>query len=125
MFRTLARRHRPASRDVTHRAFDHAHGTGVWDFFSKAPDEQQCFDAAMSEFTVLFNPPVVKGYDFSKFDTLVDVGGGHGALLAAIGKANPKLRGTVYDQPHVAPGARRRFEQEGLAGRLGAAGVRR
>jgi hypothetical protein len=103
-------------------AFDHAHGMGVWDFFAKTPDEQQSFDAAMSEFTVLFNPPVVKGYDFSKFKTLVDVGGGHGALLAAIARSNPKLRGTVYDQPHVVPGARRRFEQEGLSDRLGAEG---
>src|SRR4030095_14326337 len=103
-------------------AFAHVHGMDVWEFFGKTPDEQEGFDAAMSEFTVLFNPPVVKGYDFSRFGTLVDVGGGHGELLAVISKANPKLRGTVYDQPHVAEGASRRFEKEGLSDRLRAQG---
>ena len=98
-------------------AFDRAHGTDCWAFFSQNPDEQRTFDDAMSEFTALFNPPIVKAYDFSKFGTLVDVGGGHGVLLAAIAKANPRLRGTVYDQAHVVPGATRRFADEGLSGR--------
>ena len=53
-------------------------------------------------------PAVVKAYDFSKFGTIVDVGGGHGMLLAAILKANPGVRGVVFDAPHVAAGAARR-----------------
>jgi hypothetical protein len=103
-------------------AFDHAHGMDVWKFFSQNPDEQRSFDDAMSEFTALFNPPIIKGYDFSKINLLVDIGGGHGALLASVAKANPRLRGLVYDQPHVAPGAAKRFEAEGLADRCSAAG---
>ena len=103
-------------------AFDHAHGTGVWNYFANNPEEQRTFDDAMSEFTALFNPPLVKAYDFSAFDTLVDVGGGHGALLAAIAAANPRLRGTVYDQPHVVAGATRRFADDGLGGRCQAIG---
>ena len=98
-------------------AFDHAHGTDCWNFFANNAEEQRSFDDAMSEFTALFNPPIVGAYDFSKLNTLVDVGGGHGALLAAIAKQNPRLRGVVYDQPHVVPGAARRFAEEGLSGR--------
>ena len=103
-------------------ACDHVYGADVWEVFAKDPREQQAFDDAMSEFTAMFNPPVVRAYDFSKIDTLVDVGGGHGALLAAIAEANPRLRGTVYDQPHVVPGAASRFAAAGLSDRLGVQG---
>lgn len=44
---------------------------------------------------------VVQGYDFSRFGVLAHVGGGVGALLAAILKANPRLRGILFDQNHV------------------------
>ena len=103
-------------------ACDHVYGADVWQVFAKDPREQQAFDDAMSEFTAMFNPPVVRAYDFSKFNTLIDVGGGHGALLAAIAQANPRLRGAVYDQPHVVPGASHRFAREGLSDRLGVEG---
>ena len=98
-------------------AFDHAHGTDVWNYFANNPEEQRGFDDAMSEFTTLFNPPLVKAYDYSRFETLVDVGGGHGALLAAIAQANPRLRGVVYDQPHVVAGATKRLAAENLSPR--------
>lgn len=103
-------------------AFDHAFGTGVWDHYALHEDEQSVFDDAMSEFTALFNPAIVKAYDFSRLHTLVDVGGGHGALLASILKENPGVRGILFDQPHVAEGAGRRFAKEGLATRCQAFG---
>jgi hypothetical protein len=39
--------------------------------------------------------------DFSRFRTLVDVGGGEGALLADILSAHPGLRGILFDQKSV------------------------
>jgi O-methyltransferase domain len=48
----------------------------------------------------------------------VDVGGGYGALLAAVLAAHPPpMRGVLYDRPHVVAGARPRLEAAGLAGR--------
>ena len=44
-------------------------------------------------------------YDFGRFDTIVDVGGGNGALLAAILGAHSNARGVLFDQPHVVAGA--------------------
>jgi hypothetical protein len=38
---------------------------------------------------------VVASYDFSRFESIVDVGGGVGALLAAILEKAPNLRGTL------------------------------
>jgi hypothetical protein len=51
------------------------------------------------------NDAVARGYDFAKFDTLVDVGGAHGHLLAAILRRHKRLRGVLYDQPQVVVGA--------------------
>jgi O-methyltransferase domain len=48
----------------------------------------------------------VQNYDFSGARHIVDVGGADGGLLLAILDANPQLRGTVFDQPHVAEAAR-------------------
>jgi hypothetical protein len=98
-------------------AFDHAHGMDVWAHFAAHPNEGRTFDRAMTDMSVLFNPAIVAGYDYSAVRTLVDVGGGHGALLASILKANPAARGVLFDQPHVIDGARQRFADEGLAQR--------
>ena len=49
---------------------------------------------------------VAASYDFSSFRTLVDVGGGNGALLIGILSANPNLSGIVFDLPHAAEKAR-------------------
>ena len=44
---------------------------------------------------------VVDAYDFGRFTTVVDVGGGRGALLAAILARHPHLHGVLVDQPDV------------------------
>lgn len=44
---------------------------------------------------------IAESHDFSRFQTIVDVGGGYGALLASILLRTPGARGVVFDQPHV------------------------
>jgi hypothetical protein len=65
------------------------------------------FDAAMTGLSTLFAPAIVDGYEFGAVRTLVDIAGGEGALLAAILKANPLLRGGLYERPEVITRARR------------------
>jgi ubiquinone/menaquinone biosynthesis C-methylase UbiE len=60
---------------------------------------------------------VVAGYDFSGINTLVDVAGGHGLMLATILKANRKMRGILFDLPHVTAGATALLESAGVADR--------
>jgi demethylspheroidene O-methyltransferase len=50
---------------------------------------------------------------------LMDVGGGTGAFLAAVGAAYPAMQLTLFDLPAVAPAARQRFALAGLAERAG------
>jgi orsellinic acid C2-O-methyltransferase len=86
------------------------------------PEEVANFDAAMSDSTRLVSIAVADAYDFSSLRTLVDVGGGSGALLIGILKANPSLHGTVFDQPNVAERAKRQIAESGLAERCQATG---
>jgi hypothetical protein len=60
---------------------------------------------------------VAASYDFAPFETVVDVGGGDGIVLAAILRRYPRLRGTVLDYPHQAARARRVAERVGVADR--------
>jgi predicted O-methyltransferase YrrM len=60
---------------------------------------------------------VVRTYDFSPFHTVVDVGGGHGALLTAILSATPGLRGILFDLPEVAEGAKPHLAAAGVLDR--------
>lgn len=83
--------------------FEKAHGMPVFEYLEQHPDDLKVFHDAT---TGLTNPAIAEAYNFSKFKTLVDVGGGHGALLAAILKEHPKLNGTLFDQPSVIAGAR-------------------
>jgi tRNA A22 N-methylase len=45
---------------------------------------------------------------------LIDVGGDHGLLLATILRANPHMRGVLYELPPVAEGARRQLAELGV-----------
>ena len=63
----------------------------------------------MAKLTRQIAPAVAAAYDFSGFDTIVDVGGGNGWLLEGILKANPRLRGIVFELAHVAERARGRI----------------
>lgn len=49
---------------------------------------------------------------------LMDVGGGTGAFLAAVGAAYPTMKMTLFDLPAVAPVAKERFATLGFADRL-------
>ena len=75
-------------------------------FTAMNPEMAKVFDEAMASFSQMTAVAVAASYDFSSFRTLVDVGGGNGALLIGILSANPNLSGIVFDLPHAAEKAR-------------------
>ena len=70
----------------------------------------------------LVEQALLDAFDFGRFGTVVDVGGGNGALLSALLGAYPAMRGIVFDQPHVVANARRRLEAAGVADRCAVVG---
>lgn len=102
--------------------FDRMFGEGVFDYLAKHPDEAATFNEGMTGFSQQAAAALLKSYDFSKFGTIVDVGGGHGALLLAILKANPGAKGVVFDAPQVTTGATDAIKAAGMADRCRAEG---
>jgi hypothetical protein len=98
-------------------AMQHLHGMGTFEYRAEHPEQAAVFNGAMSEFTRQVAAAVVAVYDFSKFERIVDVGGGNGTLVAAILAATPHLRGVVFDIPSGVAGARPYVEAAGVAHR--------
>ena len=94
-----------------------AHGLAAFDLLARDPEEASHFNAAMIGFHGAEPPAVAEAYDFAGIGTLVDVGGGSGNLLITVLKANPALRGMLYDLPHVAAEAEQNVAAAGLADR--------
>ena len=98
-------------------AFDHLHGTDVWTYREQHEDEGKVFNDAMSAHVALVAQAIAAAYDFSRFGTIVDVGGGQGVLLTTILQANPGARGILFDVPAAIREARLAFEATALAAR--------
>jgi hypothetical protein len=98
-------------------ATDLAEGCDIWAYFRNHPDRAAIFDAAMSNFSAVSNLAVAEAFDFGKYSTICDVGGGHGTQIEAILKAYPGVRGIVFDQEYVVEGARKHLAAAGLADR--------
>ncbi|HEU5157413.1 MAG TPA: methyltransferase [Streptosporangiaceae bacterium] len=85
-------------------AFERTHGARAWDYLQANPADGRVMDAAMTTVSSQIIAPAFTSHDFGSARTVVDVGGGQGALLAAILTANPHIRGVLFDLPHVVAG---------------------
>jgi len=85
--------------------------------FDREPEEVAVFNQAMVELTRLDSASIVQACDFSGMNTVVDVGGGYGELLAAILNANPALRGVLFESNNALENARLHMDSAGVATR--------
>jgi hypothetical protein len=88
--------------------FDDVHGQPLYAYLDGHPDAAATFHAAMSGFSAQEQAAILAAYDFSNTATIVDVGGGEGALLAAILDAHPRVQGLLFDLAPAAVHARTR-----------------
>ena len=98
-------------------AFRKVYGMAPFEYWAGHPEEDAVFKAAMTSLSSGVVDAVVRSYDFSGIGVLLDVGGGEGALLAAILAANPSVRGILFDQPHVVGSVGALLKREGVADR--------
>ncbi len=98
-------------------AFEHIFGSGVWQYRAQRPEQARIFDEAMANLTGMYNAAVLASYPFSTIDKVVDIGGGDGSLIISLLRANPKMKGVLFDLPHVAERASQRIAKAGLVGR--------
>ncbi|MER7864726.1 methyltransferase [Amycolatopsis japonica] len=94
------------------------YGQDFWTDLAENPHLRETFDRQMTQRYLTQVPRFVTGFDWSRFGTLVDVGGGHGSLLAAILKANPSMRGHLVDLAPTAAAAEAELREQGLGDRV-------
>ena len=99
-------------------AFEKLLGLPVFDFLAKNPEEASLFSEAMVGFHGEEPPAVATAYDFSAFNTIVDVGGATGNMLAAILSRHSGLRGILFDRPYVVSDAQELLKAKGFSDRV-------
>ncbi|MBN6038842.1 methyltransferase [Amycolatopsis sp. 195334CR] len=78
-------------------SFEDVFGASFFDHLAKVPEMSALFNASMSQATGAVAATLPAAYDFGRFHTLADIGGGDGTLLSAVLTANPDLRGLLFD----------------------------
>lgn len=96
----------------------HALGVDDWEHRRRHPADGVLFDAAMRTLSRRAIEAILAVHDFGGYGTVADVGGGTGALLAAVLTGHPALRGVLVDQPHVVRGAAEVLAAAGVAERV-------
>jgi hypothetical protein len=108
-----------AAHGVFRPSVDAVYGMSLWQYFDDVdPAAGAAFDAAMTSGSNRLAPAILAAYDFSAFSTLVDVGGGHGHMLAALLHANPRLHGVLFDRPSTVAALHDNLRAPGVAERV-------
>lgn len=98
--------------------FPAVHGHGYYEYLGHNPSAATAMQLAMSEVSGQESRALLQAYDLSGVERLVDLGGGRGAVLAAVLTEYPQLQGVLVDLPHVAADAHRVLTDAGLQGRF-------
>jgi hypothetical protein len=97
--------------------FEQVNGLSPWEHLARDPESQTMFNASMARRASGQVAALLAVTDLGDAATIVDVGGGRGAMLTGLLRAFPDLRGSVADQPMVTDEADELFASDGLADR--------
>jgi hypothetical protein len=103
-------------------AFERTHGQPYFGYLGANPEPARVFNDAMTSLSTAASAAVVNAYDFAGTTRLVDVGGGHGLLLASILQQYPQMSGVLFDAPSVVEGAKDVIGGHGVSERCDAVG---
>lgn len=91
--------------------------------FDRADEDlREVFWAAMHSTSIITARLLGEAHDFGAYTSLMDIGGGSGAYPIELCRRYPRLRGTVFDLPHVCEVAQHQIDQAGLADRISVTG---
>lgn len=86
-------------------AFPKVFGQTAWEHRGEHPALDDAFQRFTRGEQSLSVSGLNRAYTFGDCRTVVDVGGGHGLLLAGVLAAHPEMKGVLFDLPHVVAGA--------------------
>ena len=97
-------------------AFERVFGMPLFDWLATHPEDSDLFNRSMAA-GVAARQAALLARDWSDIETVVDVGGGTGAMLTSLLRAEPHLRGVVFDLPHLRAGAEASIDAAGVGDR--------
>jgi O-methyltransferase domain len=98
-------------------AFDAAFGRDFFEYLFEHGDFNELFNDFMGGVTDAAVAAIIPAYDFTGIRTIVDVGGGNGALVRAALRANDWLEGTITDMANLTQQAEGAIAHDGLGDR--------
>ncbi|GEO08280.1 methyltransferase [Segetibacter aerophilus] len=98
-------------------SFEKVFGMSSFDYFWSNEKAGKVFNDAMTSNSAFSSVAVVNAYDFSPLAKLVDVGGGHGFLLASILAKFSNVKGVLYDTPAIVTEAEKLLKEHDVTDR--------
>jgi ubiquinone/menaquinone biosynthesis C-methylase UbiE len=95
-------------------SFQQVFGKPLFGYLGEHQELAPIFDAGMTAFHGHETAAMLEAYDFSDIQTLADVGGGNGSMIAAVLQRYPRLNGILYDLGHVIGRAKATIQARGL-----------
>lgn len=99
-------------------AFQHVFGESLFEFLHHRPENAAIFDQGMVGVHGRETDAMLAAFDFSDIQTLADIGGGNGSVLAAVLARYPKLTAILFDRADVIERAKAHLTQAGVADRV-------
>lgn len=93
---------------------EEALGKPMWEYLDDNAEFAATFNDAMTRLSALDWPTVEAAYDFSRFSTIVDIGGGHGQLLALMLEASPSAKGVLQERESLVGAAEDHLREAGV-----------
>jgi len=98
-------------------AFEVVHGGGFFERLTKDPEQERNWNDWNTVTARAWLPPIVDALQLKGDETVIDVGGGQGNLLAELLHRLPGCRGVLLDLQSVVSGAEHVLAERGVAGR--------
>ena len=97
-------------------------GEGLYAYLEDHPADAEVFNGVMTRSTRRIAGALAEAYNFTDVNTVADIGGGEGLLLATILRSAPALKGILFELPTTAQAAGRFLQEQGLGTRSEAVG---
>ncbi|NKY59026.1 methyltransferase [Nocardia flavorosea] len=79
--------------------FEGLYGTDFFSFLATKPELSERFNATMRQVSLPIAQLIPVSYDFTRYHTVIDIGGGDGTLLSQILRGAQAVHGVVFDSP--------------------------
>jgi hypothetical protein len=99
-------------------AFEQIFGQSVSDWRRDHAEAGALFDSYRAQEAHAQAADIAATLDLAEVESVADLGGGYGGLLAGILQANRNLRGILFDRPHLIEAASPFLKAQGVADRV-------